>query len=698
MKYILLSLVFLCVGWTFSTAQQDSTSNPRSAHIRALARSGADSVVLRWGPTTPGAWLIANKTGYIVERRQVTNDGDVRTFERLTPTPLIPWTVEEWKQRSKPEQKFAAIAVQCLHGKVSAPLTNTSAISQLRLAADELMNRYSFALFAADNDAHAANGLALRFVDHKVTPGATYAYRIFTAQRDTTYDIDTAYVVVDVEPAPVIPPPPDLTTEELDSLITLRWRNLPGDAFSGFYVERSDDGGTTYRRLNDVPIVPITPAGALQEMTPRFDDSTITNYKRYRYRVRGVTAFAELSQPAETDAMGRDRTPPPAPHMNKALIPSGNAVLLQWDVKSAPGDLAGFVIARSALPEQGFHQLFEKPLVATARSFLDTTATVDEPYYIVGAVDTAGNVASSLPVYADIIDTLPPAVPTGLTGSIDTNGVVTLRWNLGAERDLLGYRVLWANDSTHEFSQRTPAPWQDTVFVDTVNIKTLTSYVYYRIAAVDTRYIHSEASPLLALKRPDIIPPEPSVFTDVFVSDTTVQLRWEPSRSHDVAVQMLERRVQNNATWKELIRLPSQERRYTDTAVQRRTVYEYRITAIDSAGLRSQTAFTVTGRPYDTGKRTGIDDLRASLSADKRSVALSWKYAGSPAERHWFVVYRSYNGTPLRQYKAVESSTMTFEDGLLVGDGTYQYAVRVMMHNGAESDISTPIVVEVKKN
>lgn len=695
MKYTLFSLLFLPLLYLPAMAQEDTT-NPRSAELHALAWPAGDSVVLRWGPTTPGAWIIANRTGYMVERRRVTDDGDVRVFERLTAEPLVPWTVEEWKRRSRPEQKFAAIALQCLHGKAHVPASDHSAVRQLRLAADELMNRYSFALFSADNDAHAANGLALRFVDRDIEPGATYAYRIFTAQRDTSYSIDTAYVVVEAGPAPAIPPPPELTAEELDSLIVLRWHNTPGDAFSGFYVERSDDGGATYRRLNEIPIVPMTPEDALQPMTPRYDDSTITNYRRYRYRVRGVTAFAELSQPAETEAMGRDRTPPPVPHMQKARIPATTAVVLQWDMDQPPADLAGFVVARSALPEQGFHTLFDQPLPASARSFLDTAATADEPYYMVGAVDTAGNVAPSLPVYADLIDTMPPAVPTGLTGTIDTSGIVTLRWNPGIERDLLGYRVLWANDSTHEFSQRTPAPWQDTVFVDSISVRTLTPYVYYRLAAVDTRYLHSEATAVLALKRPDIVPPEPSVFTDVSVTDTSVQLHWEHSRSEDVAVQMLERRVQNSGnTWQELVRLPARQQQYTDTAVQRRTVYEYRVTAIDSAGHRSQYAFSVTGRPYDTGRRSGIDALQATLSPDKRSVALSWRYTPS-AERYWFIVYRSYNGTPLRQYKAVESGVTTFEDGLLAGDGTYRYAVRVKMHNGAESDVSEPAVVEVR--
>lgn len=698
MKNVFLLCVF-AFGWCTleATAQQDSSeANPRAAQIHAIARATADSVVLRWAPTKPGAWIVANGIGYVVERRRITENDDPRLFNRLTTTPLVPWTLDEWKQRSKPEQKFAAIAAQCLYGKQAVPPATASPVQQLRFAADELMNRYSFSLFAADNDAHAANGLALRFVDRDVRQGEQYAYRILLARQDSTYAIDTAYVVVDIEPAPTIIPPPNLTAEELDSLIILRWNNAPGNGFSGFYVERSDDNGATYKRVNAIPIVPITPDNALQEMTPRFTDSTIVNYRAYRYRVRGITPFAELSEPAEIQAMGRDLTPPPTPRMKKPLLPSGNTVVLQWDMEGDMSDLAGFVVARSAYPDQDFAQMFTTPLPAASRSFLDTSATLQQPYYMVGAVDTAGNVAASLVVYADIIDTLPPAVPTGITAAIDTNGVVTLRWNLGAERDLLGYRVLWANDSTHEFSQRTPEPLQDTVFTDTVNIRTLTSHVYYKVVAVDTRYLHSEASPIVALQRPDIVPPEPSVFTNVFVTDSSVVLSWEPSRSTDVQWQRIERRASGAAQWSDLARLPAQTRRYADTAVKQRVQYDYRITAIDSAGHHSEQAFSVTGRPYDTGRRPGIDNLKATLASDRRSIALSWTYPATN-EKHWFVVYRSFNGSAMRQYKAIQNATPSFDDTLLVGEGTYQYAVRVMMDNGAESDISQSVEIRIPR-
>ena len=48
-------------------------------------------------------------------------------------------------------------------------------------------------------------------------------------------------------------------------------------------------------------------------------------------------------------------------------------------------------------------------------------------------------------------DTMPPSIPTGLKGVIDSAGICTLTWNQNPEDDIRGYRVFVSNDSTFEF-------------------------------------------------------------------------------------------------------------------------------------------------------------------------------------------------------------------------------------------------------
>jgi len=287
-----------------------------------------------------------------------------------------------------------------------------------------------------------------------------------------------------------------------------------------------------------------------------------------------------------------------------------------------------------------------------------------------------------------LIDTVPPAIPKGLTGTIDTNGVVRLHWHRGIERNLLGYRVLMANSPDHEFAQMTGDVLKDTVFTDTVTINTLTRHVYYRIAAVNNRYNHSQMSPILTLLRPDRVPPEAPVFTDVFVSDSSVVLQWAPSTSADLHSHQLHRRVEGAKEWTKLAQLSRHDSSYTDTAVIQNTVYEYLIIAVDSTGNWSPAELPVQAQPYDSGVRPPVTALRAGFDKGGKKVVLDWAYSSRKQENFFFVVYKKTPGGLLREFRAVESSQLSFSDPDLTGNGLYEYAIKVRAENGAESQLS----------
>ncbi len=692
--FLSLYFCFLAVS-----SGQDQDANPRSAQLALITRTDKDSVVLRWAPNKPGGWLVGNRLGYHVERVRMNRDGSFNRsgYERLTSVPMKPWTQEQWLQRAPRDNKFAPIALQALYGKAFIPRpTGEEQMSALRNAADELSNRYGFSLLAADNDALAANGLALRLVDSNVKDGDRFIYRVFVAGVDSTYALDTAYAVVEVRPFQSLPAPQQFSAEGQDGQVALRWADPPGSGFSGYFVFRSEDKGKTYKKLNDFPFVNVTPEQAKGQGVPRFLDTAVVNYKIYRYALRGVTPFGELSSPAELETYGRDLRGPGSPEAQNPTQLDARRVRIQWEIKNPDPDLAGFVIGKSNSSMGGYRELLKRPLPPAAREYVDSTANEEEAYYIVGAIDTAGNVSPSLPVYAAIIDSLPPGIPRGLRGTIDTLGIVRLKWNFGPEPDILGYRVLRANDPTHEFAQRTGVPWKDTTFVDTVNINTLTRYVYYRIAAVDKRYNHSEFSPMLALKRPDRIAPEPPVFLDTFVTDSLVQLTWAPSTSEDIKTQVLYRKEASDKQWKPLVNLKPADRTHIDRAVVQSTMYQYQIEAVDSAGHHSGFAMPVQARPYDPGTRPAVDSLRATYSQKAGSISLRWVYKNPPKEKYWFVVYRGTGEYSLAQYRSIESRFTAFEDKSLSGKGSYRYAVKVMTSKGGESKLSATVTVMVE--
>lgn len=696
---VLITLLLINTGLMAqsSDTSQDVNANPRKANISLISRADTDSVVLRWAPTKAGGWVVANKIGYIVEKLVLDPNGDVdyTKYERLTEMPLKPLSLDVWKSQTSKDNMFSAIAAQAIYGKLFNPSpTSQGDLNALRNAADELTNRFSFSLFAADNDAFTANAMGLRWVDKDIEKGKKYAYRVYVAEDTKEYSFDTAYIVVDAIPYKQNPAPKELRYQSGDGSIKLFWLGNIPDSYSGYYVYRSDDGGKNYQKLNDLPMVTVTPSNAYTEAQPSYLDTTTNNYTRYIYQIRGITPFAELSNAAEITAISKDLQAPLAPRINKPEQISGTEIKLSWEMQNIPEDLQGFVVSRSNNSLHGYQFITQNPLPKSTMEFIDDLSGAYEAYYVVASIDTAGNMSFSLPVLASRIDTVPPAIPTGLTGIISEKGVVTLRWKRAPEANIKGYRVLRANDPTHEYLQITGQIHPDTVFIDSINIHTLTRRVFYRIATVNDRYQHSKMSDVLTLTRPDIIPPGEAVFSDVFVTDSSVQLKWHPSTSEDLAKQMLLKRLKDEKDWAIIDSFPPSVSSYLDKDIKTNTMYEYTIVGVDSSNLSSKPAFPVMARPYDNGKRKPVENFTAEYEQTNKTVTLTWNYTPLEKERSWYVIYKAIGEGDFKEHKAIDGSIFNFVDNN-VKSGTTKYGIVVMTSYGGESEmVITLITIE----
>ncbi|MDA3878747.1 MAG: hypothetical protein PF436_00025 [Prolixibacteraceae bacterium] len=699
-KYILVCFCvhsFFC-STVFGQQVDDVETQVRFASLHLIAQASADSVVLRWAPSTAGGWIIANNIGYTVERIEVERGTEISNegYAELNEQPLMPMLLEEWKAYAGLDNHLSAIAAQAIYGEsfMPEPLSQ-GGLSALKNAADELSNRYSFALFAADNDAVTANALGLRLVDKEVKNGARYAYRVYVSQPTNEYNYDTAYVLVTVKETPKWPEPDNLNYESGEGNIKLKWDESDMNSFSGYYVYRSADGGQSYQMMNKIPLVVVSTKDN-PEPKPFYVDTATVNYTMYRYRVYGITPFGELSIPAEIAAWSKDLTPPLPPQIRKTEQISSSQVKISWRMEDSPDDLQGFYVARSASPVDNFKFIHDKALSGNTFEYVDDILGETESYYSVAAVDTAGNLSFSTSVMAAFVDTIPPSVPQNLSGVIDTTGKVTLTWDLGSEKNIIGYRVLRANNRNHEFMQLTGHVHPDTVFVDSINIETLTRYVYYRVAAVNNRHQHSELSPVLQLMRPDLLPPVEAVFYDVFVTDSCVNLKWHCSSSSDVAQQMLYRQSESDKEWSLLASLEPGVSFYSDNDVLTNVKYFYTVSSIDSSGLVSPEAFPVSGRPYDTGYREAIKELSVVYDAENKVVTLEWNYQPSDDEKYWFVIYKSIGEGDYKEYKAVSSEERIFIDRF-PSAGQSGYGVLVKTSKGGMSDmVKTTLMIELE--
>ena len=696
-RHIILAAILMMV--LLPGYAQERKTQPFTANLQLTARAYADSIVLRWAPDAPGAWSAANQSGYAIERSEIPAGGTFNpaTYRRLNADPVKPWPIDQWAgiAGEKSGNSMAAIAAQALYGK-----TFTGSGAGFVQMADEFANRWSFALLAADMNAPAATALGLRFVDKETKKGSVYIYRV-TALTDTLkYVIEPAYCVVNTGDITRIPQPLINKAAEMENAIRIEWdRAYHEKAFSAYWVERSEDNGASWKKLTGVPF--LNPQNEKNSDTGLFTytDSVPANYRMYNYRITGITPFGEQSQPSQAvSAMGRDKTPPAPPENLKAESMGGSRIRLTWEKKSVEPDLKGFIVGRSNRSSEGFVPLFEQPLPPSARTWTDDNADVTNTnYYVVAAVDTAGNGNVSMISYGMIIDSIPPKPPVGIKGSIDSLGIVRISWNFGREPDLAGYMVYFSNDSTHVFSSITKAPLRDTVYTDTIPLKTLSKKIYYKFKSVDVNYNYSPFSVLLVLNKPDKVPPTAPVFSTYRVTDDGIMLEWIPSQSEDVVMHKLFRRV-NQGAWTEYRTFPvkPEVKSFTDKDLTPGSQYSYRMLSVDESGNRSRLSQEMSLRFTGRMVAESVNNLFANVTADKKGILVSWNYPVKGKYR--FVVYRAIDGGDFQTVATIDQKTPAYTDKEIRKGKTYEYQVRAFFSDGKKSALGKTVKISYTGN
>jgi len=704
-------------AYTLPTFRIDSNqaASPLWSSIRVVARSSPDSIVLRWGITSPAGWWTANRIGFRVERIEVGNTAipdSTSRVELLTPEPLIPWTVEQWRAAGGETNTMMGVAAQAVHGQFFTTEMTNGPAEALRNRSDEFRTRWGFAMLAADVEPRAAEGLALRYVDRAVTPGSRYIYRVSISgtPSDTNIRIDPGIVIKRADADPPVPAPTHLRVRDTAGYVSLWWDNIPdtnGAYFSGYYIERAGPGSSAFERITKDPVISIantTNGDKLAEeeaKIARYVDSLGID-QPHRYRVRGITPFGEISPASnEVQAELHDRTPPPAPFMMGAQEGRPGTVTVQWRVADTVGDLKGFHVARSTDFRGPYKRITTALLPATTTTFEDLRPLRDTTnYYVVEAVDEAGNASQSMSAYAFMIDSTPPARPLSLKGTVDTNGVVKLAWVPNRERDIMGYRVYRTNSTErgYEMIQVTVEPVAEPRFTDTIVVRTLTRDIFYTVVAVDRNYNNSLFSDTLRLERPDLLAPVPPVFVDATVSDTAVMLQWQPSTSRDVKSHQLYRRAAGESAWRSIGGVMGRTASaYTDRDVRKRVTYEYMLTATDSTGLRSDESVPFAARPYDLGLLQNVGGVRVAPNTRGNALRLTWQYPKQPKEsRVRFVVYRAAGAEKLMQFTAVAGDLREFVDRDVTAGESYTYAVRALsMADGSESPLGAAVTAKL---
>ncbi|WFO15312.1 hypothetical protein M601_015995 [Cellulophaga baltica 4] len=173
MKYLLILF-----GIVSSILQAQETPS-----VQVISRTQQDRVLLRWAVDQPQAWKEANTLGFLIERSTISRNGEaVVPIDKsmLVTVPLKPQPLEAWETLATQDQN-AAIIAQALYGdrfETSSPGEGLGAIYAVN---EELEQRFTFGLLAAEQNYEAAKLAGWAFEDTTAKKGEQYVYTISVA-------------------------------------------------------------------------------------------------------------------------------------------------------------------------------------------------------------------------------------------------------------------------------------------------------------------------------------------------------------------------------------------------------------------------------------------------------------------------------------------------------------------------------------
>lgn len=644
----------------------------QSVAVKVL--SHRDSVSIRWAPTSYAVWVKGNKYGYKIERFLVSRNDkmtDVSSRSILHEGVIKPLQEMEWLPVVKKDSVFAPVALQALWGETfeltSSFKTNViQAYNKVR----ENESRFGFAMYCADRSIDVARALGVYYVDKRIRHDEKYIYRVYI-NAPTPEAVDTAYVVVDPNSPSDLYIPRKPHGSQMGNSIILSWESLGAD-YVGYHVERSYDGSTFIRLTKDL-VIPFASKG---RMVGYYSDSITGNRDRYTYRIIGVTPFTNYGPYSDTVQIRALKAIASPSDLDVKITSKGQQVLLTWKYDGKTKNLSHFTIIRSP-SATGEYEVVGLNIPSSQRQWVDTKP-FSSGYYKVAAISKLGAKGESLEIFAQLTDDTPPNPPAGLVGTVDTLGIVSLKWTPSSEKDLMGYRVFRANSVKGEYVQLSKAILKHNSFTDTITIKTLTKNVYYKLAAVDKRYNSSGFSVAYVLKRPDIVPPAPPIVTSAKCTGTGVLISWLNSPSSDVKSNNLYR-IQGNDT---SLLVKSVGISSIEDTLSLKTIGElkYYMVAVDSAGNISTSSNMVIARSKGVFKSDEKIILKGTVinGGDGPFVLLEWNL---PRNAERILLYKSVNKGKLSIYKTLLNEK-TYVDKNVKQGSNNQYLIRIELING----------------
>ena len=684
-------LTFLGILFVFLMQAQYNPVLTDTATVQLQARAQQNKILLRWAVDKPLEWQKANSYGFYLDKYVFKRNGvRVNPLEKVNPAPIFIKAdpVKEWQQIVE-DNDYAAIIAQALYGEgFEVEGTNQGQLAEIVNTVQEIEQRFSFGLYAADMNFEAAVKAGWGYIDYEVKSGEEYVYQIKTAIPQEVATVKSSSVLASIDTYEELPKPMGLHGVWGDKNVMLTWEYaLFKTVYTSYNVERSEDG-TDFKELSPTPIVNLNDKPNAPAKRMYYVDTLVQNNKKYYYRVYGISPFGEKGPYSEVISGEASPTLVFTPRIsNFQWTDNENEAHIQWEYPEEGEVLITKFTMTRADKDEGPYELIFDSIPKNKRELLYSDLHPSN-YIKIQAVGENNQVKESFSTLIQPVDSIPPSPPINLEGIVDSLGVVTVSWQANIEKDILGYRVFRKNIEKEEPVQITVAPIEAINFKDTVQLKSLNSKVYYSVIAVDKRYNQSDFSETLMLEKPDVVPPSSPIFTNYKIENGTVQLQWEPSTEEEATHNLYKKNITDDTAWEIVFSTNDTLKKYTDKEVLGNKTYRYAIMATDKSGLESEPSTPITVTITNIEPKAYIKSFTGYANREVHEINLHWKLQDEE-EIAEVTIYKNEIGQPPVTFKVLPASITELTDKDINPNNTYNYHIRAILNSGELSKLET---------
>jgi hypothetical protein len=701
---IILSLWLMVLG-ALQVNGQSTSQDGLTAESVILTRSYEDSIILRWAVNNAKVWTVANQNGYQISKAEVLNENSnikSLSYAPIAGSPFLPWKKNKLKKYISKNEKsldsndldMLELVYELLYNSEGDKDDASGLFDQDLTSLKEGKNKkdlpFGFSMLAAERSAIAAHALGLRFTDKDVETGKSYAYKITVSNSGSIYTILDGYTKAKAEKFDPSNYTRKVNHADRENRVLINWEDIDD---CGSYNILISTNGTDFTKVNNAPIVNSKDKNYKGVKSVTYLSNDLINYTKYYYQVWGLTAFGDKVLIGECEGMPRDLTPPQKPYLEQPKHLKPDEVLIKWTITPPlASDFAGYRIGRGSHVEGPFEEVHPGLLAQDQSQFIDKNFNKEgRNYYVLEAIDTAGNKSISRVAYLTLVDSIPPSIPVYIKATIDTSGAVKLLLEPNKEKDFMGYRILKSNGHDHEYSviyesfgYENDSIAKSTTIYDTLALNTNTKNAYYTATALDYHFNESEKSEPIKVTRPDTVPPVSPLFKDYLSSKEAIELIIIPSTSKDLSNMTLYRNT-DGGRFENYAILDKNDSNYIDKNVEVGKRYGYMLVALDLDGNSSKTKYAQYAQVVPDFTLPEVV-FKVSLLEESKQVEITWEYDEDIKEDLTFMLFRKSTTQGWKMIKSVKKrSAYRVLDKIAEVEAGYMYKIKVITPSGKES-------------